>query len=62
VIGTPPAAHLLAIRGYAFELGEPLSAQAEQNLAAAIAMLGTRLASIGGAARARGRVPRYGGT
>jgi hydrogenase maturation protease len=62
VIGTPPAAHLLAIRGYAFELGEPLSAQAEQNLTAAIAMLGARLASIGGAARARGRAPRYGGT
>ena len=33
----PPASTLLAIRGEAFELGEPLSTTAAQNLAAAIA-------------------------
>lgn len=32
----PPMAHVLAIRGEAFELGEGLSAQAEANLAAAL--------------------------
>jgi hydrogenase maturation protease len=43
VIGTPPEAKLLAIRGYAFELGEPLSANARRNLDAAVAMLESRL-------------------
>ncbi len=33
---TPPAAQLLAIRGYEFELGRPLSAQAMRNLEAAL--------------------------
>lgn len=37
---TPPAqAHVLAIRGYGFELGEPLSAAAAANLEAALAHL-----------------------
>jgi hydrogenase maturation protease len=39
----PPQARLLAIRGYAFELGAPLSAAAEGNLAAAIAMIAAEL-------------------
>ncbi len=33
----PPPALLLAIRGYGFELGEPLSAEASANLEAAVA-------------------------
>lgn len=33
--GQPPACRVLAIRGYEFELGEPLSAQAAANLEAA---------------------------
>jgi hypothetical protein len=33
----PPPAFQLAIRGESFELGEPLSAAAEDNLAAALA-------------------------
>jgi hydrogenase maturation protease len=32
----PPRAWMLAIRGYAFELGEPLSARAEANLETAV--------------------------
>ncbi len=32
----PPPCHVLAIRGYVFELGQPLSAQAESNLQAAV--------------------------
>lgn len=36
---TAPPAFLLAIRGYEFELGAPVSAQARRNLDAAIAML-----------------------
>lgn len=39
-----PPAFLLGIRGYAFELGEPLSARAQDNLDAAIAMLDQWLA------------------
>jgi len=34
----PPPAWLLAIRGYEFELGQPLSAQARDNLQAAYAL------------------------
>jgi len=41
--GEVPPAHVLAVRGYAFELGAPLSTQAAQNLDAAIAMLAARL-------------------
>ncbi|WP_295392870.1 hydrogenase maturation protease [uncultured Thiodictyon sp.] len=37
--GQPPDCHLLAIRGYAFELGAVLSPGAEANLAAALAFL-----------------------
>lgn len=36
---SPPACYVLAIRGYSFELGEPLSTQAEANLAAALNFL-----------------------
>lgn len=40
VIGAePPDCRLLAIRGYRFELGEPLSVQAEANLEAALEYL-----------------------
>lgn len=56
--GPPPEARVLAIRGYTFELGEALSCKAEQNLDAAVVMLGARLASIGGAAQAEGHAPR----
>jgi hydrogenase maturation protease len=35
-----PSSHVLGIRGYAFELGEPLSDRARGNLDAALAMLG----------------------
>jgi hydrogenase maturation protease len=35
----PPPCHVLAIRGYEFELGRPLSAQAEANLQAALRLL-----------------------
>ena len=42
IIGAPPAAHVLAIRGYAFELGEPLSGAAAANLDAAVALLAAR--------------------
>jgi hypothetical protein len=35
----------LAIRGYSFELGAPLSREAAVNLNAAVAMLAARLAS-----------------
>jgi hydrogenase maturation protease len=38
-----PSAHLLAIRGYAFELGAPLSERAAANLDAASAWLAQRL-------------------
>jgi hydrogenase maturation protease len=41
----PPAAYVLAVRGYAFELGAPLSAAAERNLEAALRMLVARLNS-----------------
>lgn len=36
---TPPPCHVLAIRGYAFGLGEPLSTQAAANLVAALRFL-----------------------
>ena len=40
---TPPEqAHVLAIRGYGFELGEGLSQQAARNLEAALGLLGDR--------------------
>lgn len=46
VTGLPlPSAHVLAIRGYAFELGAPLSEQAAANLDAAAACLAKRLRS-----------------
>jgi hydrogenase maturation protease len=38
-----PAAFVLAVRGYAFELGAPLSAAAARNLDAALQMLYSRL-------------------
>jgi hydrogenase maturation protease len=40
----PPAAFVLAVRGYDFELGAPLSAAAARNLDAALEMLVARLA------------------
>jgi hydrogenase maturation protease len=43
VIGVPPPASVLAIRGHAFELGEPLSARAAKHLDLAVAMLAQRL-------------------
>lgn len=44
LVGTaPPRSRLLAVRGYAFELGAPLSAGAECNLAAALAILAAEL-------------------
>jgi hydrogenase maturation protease len=43
VVGPPPPGRVLAIRGYAFELGEPLSKRAAHNLDAAVAMLASRL-------------------
>lgn len=39
-----PDAYVLAIRGYAFDLGTPLSTLAAQNLDAAVDMLSARLA------------------
>jgi hydrogenase maturation protease len=46
VIAAPaPPTWLLAIRGYSFELGAPLSREAAVNLNAAVAMLAARLAS-----------------
>ncbi len=39
----PPPAHVLAIRGYRFELGEGLSGQAASNLEAATAFLATHM-------------------
>lgn len=41
-VAPPPSAHVLAIRGYAFELGEGLSSKAVHNLDAAIAGLARR--------------------
>jgi hydrogenase maturation protease len=37
--GPPPPSFLLGIRGYAFELGEPLSASAQDNLMSALALV-----------------------
>ena len=42
LFGEPPPAHVLAIRGEAFELGEELSAAARANLDAAFAFLRQR--------------------
>ena len=35
----PPATHFLAIRGYAFELGEPLTGAARENLEKAVGLV-----------------------
>lgn len=43
IYGEPPPAHILAVRGYAFELGAELSAQATANLDAALRFLTDRL-------------------
>ena len=51
----PPQAHVLAVRGYAFELGAPLSTAAAQNLDAALAMLVARLAEGPGMSAPTGR-------
>ncbi len=45
VIGPPPRSRVLAIRGYAFELGEALSGQARANLATAERVLVNALAA-----------------
>ncbi len=45
----PPASHVLAIRGYHFDLGAPLSAAAAANLEAALAFLSQRLTAGPGA-------------
>lgn len=45
LFGTPPAAHVLAIRGYAFGLGDPPSPRAARNLEAAADFLLARLRS-----------------
>jgi hydrogenase maturation protease len=42
--GDPPPCYLLTIRGYDFELGEPLSSRARSNLDAAVLFLGTWIA------------------
>ncbi len=44
----PPPCHVLAIRGYDFELGQPLSGPAEANLAAAVRYVDTLLAGVRG--------------
>ena len=49
----PPPAFQLAIRGERFELGEPLSAAAEANLAAALVFVGQLLAQPDGERWAR---------
>ncbi|HEX8979639.1 MAG TPA: hydrogenase maturation protease [Parasulfuritortus sp.] len=46
--GRPPDAHLLAIRGYQFELGEGLTARAAANLDATLDWLAKRLPAIAG--------------
>jgi hydrogenase maturation protease len=46
--GLPPDTWLLAIRGYVFDLGQPLSAQAQANLDAACALLELRLTELSG--------------
>ncbi len=50
---SPPPAFQLAIRGERFELGEPLSAAAEANLAAALVFVGQLLAQPDGERWAR---------
>jgi hydrogenase maturation protease len=52
----PPPARLLAIRGYGFDLGAPLSAGAAANLAAALAAARPLLRGAG-APQAAARVP-----
>jgi len=47
ICGPPPWCELVAIRGYAFELGSGLTAKAEANLAAACRVVLTRIASAG---------------
>jgi hypothetical protein len=47
-----PAAYVLAVRGYQFELGAPISAAASRNLDAALAMLVARLTDPGHASDA----------
>ena len=42
---SPPSAHVLAIRGYSFELGEALSVQAASNLDQAITFLDNHIAT-----------------
>jgi hydrogenase maturation protease len=46
--GETPVARVLAIRGYAFDLGMPLSDGGAHNLEAAVAMLAARAASAAG--------------
>jgi len=56
ITGTvPPAASVVAVRGYAFGLGRPLSARASTNLEAAYAALATRLQRSSAEARPAGR-------
>ncbi len=43
VVGAPPPAFVLAIRGEAFELGAPLSAAAQAHLARALAFFAARV-------------------
>jgi len=48
ITGAPlPSCWVLAVRGYAFELGEPLSPEAEGNLQAAMDALIGRLSALG---------------
>lgn len=42
----PPPAHVMAIRGYRFELGAPLSPPAAANLAAAVGLLHRHLSNM----------------
>lgn len=51
----PPQAYVLAVRGYAFELGAPLSAAAAQNLDAALDMLVAHLIEGDGVSAPTGR-------
>lgn len=47
VLGEPPPSFVLAIHGERFELGEPLSAAARDNLDAAVRYLSLSLSSLG---------------
>ncbi len=42
----PPAAYIMAIRGYRFELGEELSTPAARNIDAAVAFLATTIRTL----------------